>query len=249
MKNDLIYNGKHLRSIGFVLKDAPFYFAAERDVTLEDVAGASGAAILDNMGYKNVELSYPVNSIPYWLEHKPTQQIANELIDWMMNTGNYEILRDPYNQGYFYYAIPKAPERIEVLGNKTLSTTLNFSAKPYKYRDSGLDKTIKQGPTQSLSCEMRNPEPYASEPYIKVETTGAFSLNVNGTVLKIIDCEGYIEIDSEEKHVYKGKDGKDSSYSGNYLPILKPGNNTITVTSSTNNPIYSLTVIPRWRRL
>lgn len=252
MIHDLIYNGKNLRSFGFAIKERPFYSIAERDFELTDIIGGNGAVITDNGGYKNVEFSYAINSIPYWCSEKTEQQLAQEIIDWLYNfDGDYRLLRDTYNNGYFCYAICKTPEKISSVIGKSLDTTVTFSRKPFWYSDLGQQQIIShpENGNKLITKEIFNPESYFSEPYIKVTANAAFSLKVNDITMKVASCNGYLEFDCEAKNVFKDSIHKNDIVSGDYFPTFKPGLNTITVTSNSDSLITKLEIIPRWRRL
>lgn len=249
MIRDLVYNDKSLRSIGFLLSETEPFIQAERDVIIEDIAGRNGALVQDYGSYKNIELSYTINSFPYWLENKSDSEIVNNLTDWFFNHGNYKLLRDLATPDYFYYAIPKSIEKIEKVAYKTFITTITFSCKPFKYYYNGMIPREKRETNHSITMQLNNPTIYNSEPYIKVETNGAFDLYVNNDLIIISGCSGYIEIDKEKENVFKDDIDLNSFVNCDYLPNLKSGLNTITAVSNTSNNIIALTVIPRWRRL
>ncbi|MBQ7505308.1 MAG: hypothetical protein IJT79_08345 [Ruminococcus sp.] len=253
MMDDLFYNGKNLRSLGFMIKERPFYKSAERNQELSDVLGADGAALLDNGGFKNVELQYKVNSNPFWCNDKTDEQLFRQLTSWLYaEPGEYKILRDTYNPGYFTHAVPISPEQFNNPFKHVLDGTLTFSRKPFWYSDLGQKKLTYNFDTSTAVLEINNPEPYYAMPYIKVTTGSAFSITTNGDTSKIFKVNGvvsFVEIDCEEMNVYAGSTDFNDSTEGDYLPILKPGRNTLLFESLLDMPFTVIEIIPRWRRL
>ena len=251
MIRNLIFNGKDLLSFGFTFKEKPSRSVAERDLELVEVYGADGAEILDSGGYKNVEEQYTINSIPELNLKRSEQHIVDTLIDWLYSDGEYKILRDTNNEGRFTYAVFKSPEKIENIAKGLHDTTITFSRKPFWYTDSGQEPIVYENNSKSISVSLRNPEAYSSLPLIKVTAKDSFALNVNGTTMKVKSGEGVGEMifDSEKLMVLRNGIEVSNLISGDYFPISKPGENTITVTSNTSNPITKLEIVPRWRRL
>lgn len=249
--HDLIYNKTSLNSLGFAIKTKPFYKIAERDFELVSVLGHSGDIIVDNGVYKNVPLSYSVNSIPHRAYAQDSQQLAYQFIDWLSCfDGDYKILRDTYNKGYFCKAICQNVDEISNNLLKYLDTTINFSRQPYWYSDLG------QTQINSSSKELiiNNPEKYSSEPYIKIKGSGCFDVSVNNTIIRIKeDMTDYIEIDTELQSAFKGSVSCNDIVNCDYMPVFTEGQNIIKITpvaTGTINPKYNgIEIIPRWRRL
>lgn len=253
MIDDLVYNGRNLRSLGFELKDEQFFTVAKRRKELIDALGADGAELLDNEGYENVEMNYNINSDPYVLWDKSNDEIAHNLIDWLcIGDGTYRVLRDTYNPGYYTYATPINPQLISCFAEGALDTTISFSRKPYWYSDLGTSPRVYTPNVTDATVEINNPEMYSSKPYIKITTAAAFKITVNGDTSHSLTVAGvtqYVEIDSESYDVHAGSTDFNDSTTGNYLPILKPGKNTIRVESLGNKNIEEIEIVPRWRRL
>lgn len=251
MINDFIYDGKSLKSFGFSIKERPSYLIAERDMEFSEILGGEGSEILDNGGFKNVEINYKINSNPYYNLQKSDDQIAREIVDWLYNyDGKYKILRDTYNPGYFCYAICKNPEVIINPMERLLDTTITFSRKPYWYSDKGKQKVIYSFLPTVLQTDISllNPEIISSKPYIKVEIVGKGDLRIRGGSSQlIISCEDYVEIDCANENIYKGDEDMNSKTEGDYFPIFKSGLNNIRFDCSAN--ISKITIIPNWRRL
>lgn len=249
MIHDFIYNGKNLNSLGFVIKNNPHYKPPERNREFFDNSGGNGSEISDLGGFKNVEFPIEINSIPYWNRQLSAREKAYALYDWLFADGGYHQYRDTYNMGYFTEAVFVNPDEISCLMEGVLDTTLTVSRRPYWYSDLGAKKASFESETTTLSFKMNNPEHYESEPYFKIFTDGSFRLTVGETILTFSECDSYVEIDTEIDNVFKGSDDKNSTFSGDYMPLLKSGETSCTVQSLSGNVISKVEVIPRWRRI
>jgi phage-related protein len=248
--HDFVFDNKSLHSFGFTIKERPEFEIPERDFELVDIAGADGSSISDNLRYKNVERVYTINRNPFWQTEKSNQELINSIIDWLYSfDGSYKILRDTYHKGYFCYAVCQNPTSITSATENLLETTVTFSRKPYWYSDVGQQAINYNSGATSATFELFNSENYFSLPYIKVTTEGAFTLTVNDVEMKASSCSKYLEFDSELQNVFKGSTDKNKVISGDYFPKFKVGKNTITVSSTSDNQITSIQIIPRWRRL
>ncbi len=255
--NDLIYNGKSLNSYGFTIKKDPGKEIAERDIELIDIIGGEGSEINDSEGYRNVDRVYEINSFPYWNENKSDNQITKDLTSWLYSQyGDYKILRDTYNPGYFCYAIPKIPNLIAFNAKHLYDTTLTFTRKPFWYSDKGQEEIIKEfnDPVSSTTIELLNPESIESLPLIIVDfssNTGTFTLTEDGTKWSplVVDLNvSEIEIDSAEENISGGEIDINDMSSCEYFPKLIPGHNLLNF-STENVLITKIRIIPRWRRL
>ena len=250
MINDFTYNGKSLSFFGFVIKERPKYKTPERNFEMSDESLGNGSEIINYGGFKNVEFPYSVNSIPFLNRHMMEHQRVRALNDWLYADTEYHELRDTYNPDYFTQGIFINPAEINSLFDGALETTLTVSRRPYWYSDLGQIKIEKDNDTESITLKINNPEQYDSEPYIKITTNGSFTLTVNNIhPLVFSECRDYVEIDTEIYHVFKGAVNKSTTYTGNYLPVLKKGENIISIVSTSSNNITKVEVIPRWRRI
>ncbi len=256
MIKDLIYNGKNLQSFGYVIKRNPGYEVAERDMDFVEIKG-DGSALIDNGGYKNVDRTYEVNSFPYWNGHKSTRQLVQEFKDWLYSEyGDYKILRDSYNPGYFCYAIPKQSNLIEYKAAKMLDTSIAFSRKPFWYSDKGTEEIVFEygTPVASAAITLENPENISSLPYIKVEfSTSGGDLTISKSGAKwspftVENITNKIEIDSTTENCHNGSTDMNLNTTADYFPWLTPGENVLNF-AATDFLISKITVIPNWRRL
>lgn len=251
MKN-LNFNGQGLNEKGFAIKAPPPYKVAERDMTFNSVTARDGDIILDNGRYKNVDISYDINSIPHLVPYYDTESLRRELIDWLApNDGDYKILRDDYNPGYFCKAVCKEIGEIKSSFNKHLDTTITFNRQPYWYSDLGQEQIILSG--SGITHKIHNPENYTSQPLIRVYGKGSVVLMVNkeNFIINIPTSMEYVDLDTELQAIFNGQVNCSNYVSFDYMPVLKSGDNTIygTAYASSTSVFNKVEIIPRWRRL
>lgn len=253
--NDLIYNGKNLQSFGYTIKANPGMEIAERELEFSEISGGEGSELHDSGGYKNVDRVYEINSFPYWNKEKSTLQIAKELKEWLYSSyGDYKILRDSFNPGYFCYAIPKNPNPLLFKAKKLIDTSITFTRKPYWYSDAGQEAIVQEPNLSTYSIRINNPETLCSLPYIKIELAAvATELTISSSPSApwepfTLENVSEVEIDSNQENTYNGNTDLNDHCTCDYYPYLNPGVNVLVFTA-TNALISRITIIPNWRRL
>ena len=251
--NNLSYNGQSLNEKGFAIKTYPKYKIAERDIDFESIIGLNGDVITDNMRFKNVEMTYEINSIPYLTPYKNPQDVIRDLANWLVSDGKYKILRDDYNEGYFCKAVCTSIGEISNVLSKYIDTVLTFSREPFWYSDEGQKiRTFIRGDF----FDILNPEQFTSEPLITIYGNGTFKLIVNGNIYEVTIPSSVksITLDTERQSAFLGD--RFSSQNGNkyisfdYMPIFIPGTNTIKLISTDSAYTFEkMEITPRWRRL
>lgn len=245
LMHDLTYNNKSLGSLGFAITGKPFYATAQRKFSLASVSGKSGAVICDDGCYDNVSVSYSVNSLPHYV-HSDSQQLVYEFIDWLSDfDGEYKLLTDTYNEGYFTYGICTNISRIANSLSKYLTANIEFSRVPFWYSYLGQKEiTLKQSTT------LTNPERYSSQPIIRIYPQSLhtdFTVNINDVPYEFTSGipHSFIELDCERMtSAFKSVDLNEYC-SFDYYPILKAGKNSITF----DEAVSRIEIIPRWRRI
>jgi phage-related protein len=248
--NDLIYNGQSLNELGFAIKTRPTYSVAKRSFSFKSVLGHSGDVIVDNQRYENVEMSYQINSIPHLVGAGNSFRLVQELIDWLSPfDGEYKILKDSWNEGYFCEAI--CTNISEVANNLFLGldTTITFNRKPYWFSDLGNEK-IDINSVKKIYT-LLNPEIYTSEPLIKIYGKGDISLSYNNNSYYIFSgIDEFIELDCESGNVSKNGISYNKNVNFNYPPVFSKGENTIIFYENNKSSSFEKAEItPRWRRL
>lgn len=246
---DLIYNGISLNSLGFAIKTRPTYSAASRSISFQSVLGKNGDVIIDNQRYQNVEMLYQINSIPHLVTAESSQELVHVLIDWLApSDGEYKILRDDWNSGYFCEAI--CTNIGEIANNLFLGldTTIKFNRKPFWYSDKGQETLFVEG--KNKNHYFYNPEIYDSEPLIKVYGSGNLDLVVNFSYYHLKNVDGYILIDSTTGNSSKDGVMHNEVTDFDYPPIFINGKNIVKVIATNTGVLFTKAeIIPRWRRL
>ena len=252
---DLIYNGISLNSIGFFIKTKPAFITANRDISFQNVLGHSGDIIVDNQRYNNVEVSYQINSIPHFVSAGSTQKLLQELIDCLVpQDGEYKELRDSWNPGYFREAICTNIEEVVYTLRLGLDTVITFNCKPFWYSDLGQKTIIFENPISSGSSSsnytIHNPEPYPSDPNIRVYGSGYVQLFINNKYYTINSIDEYIEIDGATGNCYKGSTLCNNNVAFDYLPQFIKGDNSLRIIKAINtSTVDKVEITPNWRRL
>lgn len=249
--NNLSFNGQSLNEKGFAIKTYPKYKIAERDIDFESIIGLSGDVITDNMRFKNVEMTYEINSIPYLTPYKNPQDVIRDLANWLVSDGKYKILRDDYNEGYFCKAVCTSIGEISNVLSKYIDTVLTFSREPFWYSDKGQEKIIYTN--EKSTFEIFNPEIFKSEPLIRIYGTSSLKLTINGSLYDITIPSGfeYIDLDTELQSAFSGSFNCNKYVDFDYMPTFIPGKNIIRIALGTSSEasFEKMEITPRWRRL
>ena len=131
---------------------------------------------------------------------------------------------------------------IEDVMNRIGVFTINFSCKPYRYDESGMERVTLASSGDTLI----NPYPFISRPVIRLEGKGAGTLTIQSerknASWSFNEIDGFIEVDSELMNFYKDTQPMNNIVSGDGFPLLYPGENIFTFSGG----ITSVSVIPRW---
>lgn len=223
------------------------YKGAARDLTFTAVPGRSGDLITDNNRYKNVKITYEVVALES--STKDISDIARELKDWLLSKVGYFKLSDTYDPAFFRLAAYADEFDLEQELSSIGRAKITFNCKPFKYSIYGQTEHT----TIESSLWLKNPYPFTALPYIRINGNGDITLsqrdvqNGYSKQYHLKGVDGYIEIDSETMHVYKGETNENTKfYSMDFPQILPNGDIGLTVIEGN---VDKITVIPRWRRL
>lgn len=216
---------------------------AERDLSFVSVAGRNGDIVIDNGGYKNLDITYELTLLSsQFNEISENENFFYSLEDMkrtLTEDGGYYNLYDSYTPNYYRKACLIKGLSVEQPHWSVGKFSLKFNCKPFKYRVDGDEiKTIATRTTQ-----IYNPEIYESLPYFKIYGDGDLSLVINGSIYDFENVSGYIECDSEMMNVYKGTVNKNFDFSSSKFPKLSSGSNTI----DWSGDVSRIDVKPRWR--
>lgn len=234
MRQILTINGKPLSDFGTYYDGAEWWQIPERDIETITVAGRSGDLIIDNNRFNNI-------SIPFNCFIKTNfRGNYTALINYLMSLRGYQRVEsneqpDIYRMGIVHASIQ--PEMLAQNRKGTFEIEIDF--KPQKW--------LKQGESVidiETSTSLYNPSQMASKPLIMVTGTG--TITINGEPMELTANTGKTFIDAETQDCYEGTINRngDLILSGEDIPSLTAGLNTITYTGFT-----AVQIIPRWWQL
>ncbi|MFL1695610.1 hypothetical protein ACJQWY_02175 [Weissella kandleri] len=215
--------------------------AMRKIVVNSDMLGIDRSLLTDNKTYSNRE-----STLKFKIKANNVDEMNSRYIGFFnaINKGSYVLANFYYDPAYQY--------QIFCTGIKPTTTNHNFmfnrvyevtiSAAPFKYLIDA--PSVSFGTT---STTITNKTSFNSKPHIKITGSGDITLTVNGTKFSFIGVTGSIELDSSLQTVYRMDAGKavneNSKMKIGPFPELKPGKNTISVSSGT------AVIEPRWRTL
>lgn len=177
--------------------------------------------------------------------------------NWLLQSpGEYFRLEDDYDLDHYRmaaYVTGLEPERNWKLFTRQ---TIQFSCKPYRYLREGDNQIDGQIGT---SLTIYNPTQFTALPEIVVNLAASVPSSIT-IEIEYEDGEDYSQqlspivsslvylplyIDSESQTIYTRQQGLTNSIL-NEFPVLKPGNNTITISAGVGSVFF---ITPRWREL
>lgn len=243
-KYDLEFDGQRLSGFGAVLSETPHYTIAIKDIEFTSLPGKSGDIITDNGRYKNKSITYKITSMPF--EQRTEQEFVFKLSEWLMTAVEYKILRDTYTQGYYRKAICTSVSDPIVEASGMVTVKVTFNCEPFLYSDTGSNKISLVSSNNAVSTTITNPEMWSSEPIIKINGGGDFTVAVNDVSLTITDISNYVVIDKQSEDVYDSNGSCSDRLSALSLPCFKAGINSIIITGTNS---FTVDIMPNWRRL
>jgi Phage-related protein len=245
MIHDFEYNGRKLSELGAVISENPHYALSVRELNFDKIPQKSGDIITDKKRFKNLSVTYNVTSVPTFA-NITEQSFVNTLSEWLLSTYEYGILRDTYSVGYFRKAVVTGITEPSVIVSGVVSAKVTFNSDPFLYSDIGINTISLTSANNAASATIINPEQWDSEPIIKINGSGNFSVSVGNVSFNLTGVNNYIIIDKPNEDVYDSGGSCNDKLSGLYLPTLKAGENNITITG---NNSFSIDITPNWRRL
>lgn len=234
----ITYNGVSSESLGLKVWTFPSYTFPEKEVTKVHIPGRNGDIVIDNGTYKNVTKTYQLS---LYDKTKSYTEMANTISNWLHSSSGYAELSDSYEPNYYRLACYVEGNDISNALNQAAVVTIEFNCKPQRFL-SGVNE-----PTYTSSAVLENPTNYYARPVITVIGNG--TAYVNGYKMTISGSSTSLIVDSDMQDAYYYSGNPRTVHNGNNLislqsgfPVLKPGNNTITIGSG----ITSVKVVPKW---
>ncbi len=238
--NSFTYNGIASKDMGVLIQSKNIYSAPKYDVTMTAIPGRNGELISPNGRYPNAAVSYTC-----FIAAKSKAELAEKLTaikNWLYTAPDrYHDLSDTYDTLHTRKAVFN--NKLDITEQMlTIGTfTVNFSAKPFRYLNTGL---ALQTHTQNFS--LINPYAFTAKPYIKVYGRGSGTLVIQSAgsnkLWQFETLNGYTECDSELMNFYHDTVLKNDTVIGEGFPELPAG----TVTILFEGGITSVEIVPRW---
>lgn len=238
--NSFTFGGIRSLDFGITLESPPDIPFPARKQTRKDVPGRSGSYLIDNGGFEDITISYPVNfKRPRFGD---VERMARELKAWLLASTGVQDLEDSYDPLYFRRGSCDGGDSLTNLANHGGRGTIKFTCNPLKFLKSGQQTLVLD--VQGI---INNPESLKSLPYLKVYGNGAGNLYINNQTVAFSSIAGYTEIDSDLMQAFKDTAGKNNtvSLSDSKWPAFNPGENII----QWDGGITKLDYIGRWNTL
>ena len=246
----LIFQGKNSADLGLLVQYPLNLVHPAADLDPTHIKGRSGDFIQDNNSYQNVTETFTC------IATKPTEMSQFDyermIIDWLappLTDRKYQWLQFDYDQAYAFSAVQKDPISFQWDESDTSSAivTIPFYCEPVQYRANGI-KYI----SLPDSGNVVNEENQIAIPNWHFIVTGNFTLNVNGKPYEFDNMEGEFWLSGDTGDTYD-KENKlfndQTKFPNLSVPVLPPGENTISITADSGATVTKAEYMPRCRRL
>lgn len=229
--DDFSINGVTASSMGIVMQSNFVFDGAEPEVETIHVAGRNGSLHRFTGAYLNVKGKVDC----YILQYGAAQNIdtLGRFLKPLEGYVRLEVASDPdYYRMARVVSMPTHDVRIELMA----PFTIEFDCKPQHFLVSGDDEVeVTNGGT------IENPTNQTAFPVIRLAGSGAGTVTVNGSTVRVTDVNGAI-IDSELMKGYTQSTGDLVVSRGSEFPVLKVGSNGVTWSGG----ITGVFITPRW---
>ncbi len=227
----VIINNQNTKTLGFALVGRPSIPSANKRYESTEVEGRDGS-LTRFLGYEDLKFSLNFNI----LFQTDIKQKLREIKGVFATAGTLSFDDAPN----FYYKIKQAQiSETESVIKASGVFSVEFIAEPYEY------ETSATGNYSVKSFTIANKTTTTALPVIKIYGTGTVVLNINGRGITITGLTSDITIDSDLQEAYSGLTTNMNSNMNGEFPILKTGNNTITITGN----VTKVEINPKWRWL
>lgn len=200
MKTGLLnYFGFVSDTFGFYPTGKNAHNAAERDVTVYQIAGRNGDLFVDNGRYKNIEVTYPCFTVDFAANE---QKIRNMVA---VHRDEYGYLSDTYDETHYRLGRLVGGIEFEPVRGNAANFDLTFDCDPRRFLKTGDDEI----PIENGGDTIENPTIFEARPLIWVENiTEGTVIEVSGedgkvyTLTATDDFADVVYIDSERQDVY-----------------------------------------------
>ena len=214
----VIINNQNTKTLGFALVGRPSIASAEKKYETTEVEGRDGS-LTRFLGYDDLKFSLNFNI----LFQSDIKQKLREIKGVLAQASTLSFDDSPN----FYYEIKQAQiSETESVIKASGVFNVDFVAEPFEY------ETSATGNYSVKSFTIANKTTTTALPIIKIYGSGTVVLTVNGKGITLTDLTTGITIDSDLQEAYSGLTTNMNSNMNGEFPILKTGNNTITLTGN-----------------
>lgn len=233
----LTFDGENSLNYGVYITGEAVYNAPERSIDMVVIPGRNGTLSLDQGRFENIEVTYPAGT--FGSTQAEFSSNISSLRNALVSRYKYVQIEDEYNSDEFRMGIYRSGLEVDPVSmGRAGEFDIVFDCKPQRFLKSGQNVY-----TRTVSGSISNPTLFEAKPLLVVTGTG--NLTVNGVQIAI--SESPTTIDCEAMEAYNGTTSRNSDIvlTPNRFPVLKPGNNTITLGSG----ITKVEITPRWWRI
>lgn len=241
MQDGFLFGEKSTREFDMHVEKIPALKGAIRKRTTVSVAGRNGDLHYVENAFQNYTQPYEC----YFHGNEPTPKQAHAVKGWLLGSGGYQRLEDPYDPEHFRLAAFAGPLDVENQLNKYGRCVVNFDCAPQSFLKSG------EFPIDFQSAgTIDNPTDFTALPLIYVYGMGSGTVSVGNAMVTIHEIEDVLILDSDLQNAYRqvgegAPENKNSCIYAPTFPELLPGSNGVTWTGD----ITHIEIIPRWWEL
>ena len=241
MREHLTVDGKDLADFGVYISGDGTFSAPEKDYDWYDVPSRNGAVLGYERRLKNISVSYDCGIYTNFDTN------ISDLRNYLLSRNGLVRISDTYHTGEYRMGIYAGS--FDPTVERTLDAgrfTLTFDCLPQRWLTTGETAITISGGGGTIT----NPTRFDAKPLVNVRGYG--NLTINGTSIVIDNYGGTdLTIDCETMNCYNGT-GTQTEYVafvknliyGVDAPVLSPGSNTIT--NSSTSTLTSVIITPRW---
>ena len=236
MRNYLTMDGVDSRTLGLYINGVDTFGAPAREVTTLQIPGRNGDLIVKADRLQNYDLTYSA-----FICRNFDANIA-ALRAFLLSKTSYFRLEDTYHTDEYRMAFYRGPFTPAVTQRLNAAKfDLVFNVKPQRFLVSG------EAYQSTLAEQITNPTRFIALPLIEYYGNGTLTIAQTGkpsvTLTITNNASRYVYIDCDTMECYTGVTSRngDVSSNSNGFPVLYPGVNTISYTTSTVPRI-----MPRW---
>lgn len=235
--SNFIFNGMNSDSLSLSVLGERTYNLPDRRVTAQGVYGRSGALLIDEKAYNNIQQVYSCTLDAS--EYSGGIDEALALLAAQLHVSGYKKLTDSWHPGTFRLAsfssaLDVSPLKpVENAPHRMANFDISFNCKPQRYLDSG-DVLVQNAATLT--------NPTAFDAYPLIEVSGAGTYTIGDFSFTVLNGAGSVTIDCETMDAYSGTENKNNFIELPLENIVIPGGATVSITGS-------MDVKPRWWRL